>query len=770
MKILLVEDNAGDSRLIQEMLTEQNLALSDIEHVDRLSKGMALMTAREFDAVLLDLGLPDSQGLNTFKKMQVAAKKTPILMLSVCTDEALALDAVRSGAQDYFIKGNFDGALLVRAITYAIERKKLGEAIRKQAVLIDLSPDAIIEKNPEGIISFWSKGAEKMYGWTRSEAAGQISRDLLKTRFPEPLRDIISQVKTSGRWSGELYHKTKDDRDVVVQSWWLAEKDEQGEVKNILESNIDITQRKKAEEGVRKSEQKHRELANFLPEIVFETDLTGKITFVNQRALEITGFTREETETGLNLLSFVTPEERGRAMENMKKSLAGVEQGPYDYTLLRKNGTTYPALVKTAPIISENKVTGLRGLALDITDRKHNEEALAKSESQYRQLVTVAQEGIWALDSNYGSVFVNPQMMEMLGYAQSEMVGKNFFEFLNKKCLELAKQFVGRSKQGAKRHFDCEIGCKNGSYIYVSIAASAIKDDEGKPLGTLMMVSDITERKVLEAKVNNYSKDLKSMVDLRTIQLKDANEQLVKSERLVAIGELAGMVGHDLRNPLAGIKSAAYFLKKKGAAISEAQSKEMLDIIDKSIAHSDKIINDLLEYAREMHLELTKYEAHTLVNEAIGTIKVPDRIQIVNHVDEEVWIWVNADKMMRVFVNLIKNAVDAMPEKGTLEISSCQTKDSIEIAFADTGTGIPKETLQKLFTPLFTTKAQGMGFGLAICKRIVEANEGIITVKTAVGEGSTFTITLPVKPKVEVGGEKTWINMPESLLLTTTKA
>jgi signal transduction histidine kinase len=128
------------------------------------------------------------------------------------------------------------------------------------------------------------------------------------------------------------------------------------------------------------------------------------------------------------------------------------------------------------------------------------------------------------------------------------------------------------------------------------------------------MVSDITDRKVLEIKVNNYSKHLKSMVELRTAQLKDANERLVRSERLAAIGELAGMVGHDLRNPLAGIKNATYYLKKKGTAISEAQAKEMLEIIDKAIDHSDKIINDLLDYSREMHLKLTECEPRALLD------------------------------------------------------------------------------------------------------------------------------------------------------------
>jgi signal transduction histidine kinase len=246
---------------------------------------------------------------------------------------------------------------------------------------------------------------------------------------------------------------------------------------------------------------------------------------------------------------------------------------------------------------------------------------------------------------------------------------------------------------------------------------------------------------------------------LRTAQLKDANERLVKSERLAAIGELAGMVGHDMRNPLAGIKIAAYYLRKKGTTISEVQAKETLDSIDKAIDRSDKIINDLLDYAREMRLELTKYAARTLVDEAIRAVPVPERIQIVNQVPEEVWIWINTDKMMRVLVNLIKNAIDAMPEKGTIEISSCQTRDCVQIAVADTGTGIPEETLSKLFLPLFTTKAQGMGFGLAICKRIIEAHEGTITVKSELNKGTTFTVTLPFKPKVDSEDEKSCVNM-----------
>jgi len=756
------------------------------------------------------------------------------------------------------------------------ERKKAEKSSKKQAALIDLSPDAVIVKNMDETITFWNTGAEKLYGYTKQEALGQKINILLKAKHSKSFDDVITQLKQGKNWTGEITNYTKNNNEVIVQSYWSATLNAQGDIVEILESNVDITQRKKAAEVVIKSAARYRELANSLPEIVFEIDLTGKITFFSQRALEITGFTREELEKGFNILSVVVPEERERAMENIKKSLAEEDHGANEYTLFRKDGTTYPAIVRTAPIISENKVIGLRGLALDITDRKKTEKALQESETKFRMYVENSPVAVFVANTEGKYEYVNEAASKLLGYSAKELMGMSihpivfkaelpaFFDnfatvqktgkILKERRLKnkdgqavyailnavklpdgklmafceniterkhaeealkesekrsraiVANSPIGIATSGADKHFlsaneafcrilgytedelrkltfkdithsenlkesvikmgELENGRissftlekryvkKDGTVIDGKIMVSAVRNQNGKPSLFIAELEDITERKkaedlrkVLERKVNDYSEHLKSMVDLRTVQLKDANERLVKSERLAAIGELAGMVGHDLRNPLTGIKNAAYYLKKKGATISEVQAKEMLEAIDKAIDHSNKIINDLLDYSREMYLELTKYAARTLVDEATRMIQVPDRIQIVNHVLEKTWIWVNADKMMRVFINLIKNAIDAMPEKGTLKISSCQTEDCVEIVFADTGTGIPEEALPKIFTPLFTTKAQGMGFGLAICKRIIEAHGGTITVKTTVNKGTTFTITLPIKPK-----------------------
>ena len=380
---------------------------------------------------------------------------------------------------------------------------------------------------------------------------------------------------------------------------------------------------------------------------------------------------------------------------------------------------------------------------------------------------------ILALDVNGKITFLNRKGYEILGYEEGTLVGKDWFNSCLPKEIqdEVRKAFENwiQGKSKALEHHENAIITRLGEKRLISWYNTEVREENCQLIGTLSSGEDITERKVLERKVSNYSKHLKNMVDLRTAQLKYANEQLVKSERLAAIGELAGMVGHDLRNPLTGIKNAAYYLKKKGATISEAQANEMLETIDKSIDHANKIINDLLDYSREVHLELTEYTLPDLLEDTLRMVQVPERVQIVNHVVGETQIRIDADKIMRVFINLIKNAIDAMPDNGKLTITSHQTRENMEISFSDTGNGIPKETLTKIFTPLFTTKAQGMGFGLAICKRIIDAHEGSIKVETEVNHGTTFTITLPLKQKTKIGGEKTWLNMPESLLSTTTK-
>jgi signal transduction histidine kinase len=296
-----------------------------------------------------------------------------------------------------------------------------------------------------------------------------------------------------------------------------------------------------------------------------------------------------------------------------------------------------------------------------------------------------------------------------------------------------------------------------------------VKDKDGKVVAALELAVNITERKRLQTKLAEYSQRLEELVQKRTEQLKKTQADLVKSEKLAAIGELAGMVGHDLRNPLSGIKNSVYFMKKKGNDISQTQAQEMFEIINKCVDYSNKIVNDLLDYSREVRLELREESLKKLLTESLCMLDISEKIEISNRLNDAPTVKIDADKIKRVFINLIKNAIDAMPNGGKITIDSNQVNSSLEVSFSDTGKGIADDVLPKLFSPLFTTKAQGMGFGLAICKRIIEAHGGTIKVKTTKNKGTTFTVTLPIEPKHEIGGENTWINIPESSLLTTMK-
>jgi signal transduction histidine kinase len=279
----------------------------------------------------------------------------------------------------------------------------------------------------------------------------------------------------------------------------------------------------------------------------------------------------------------------------------------------------------------------------------------------------------------------------------------------------------------------------------------------------------IDSLKEARKQLEEYTEQLEQKVEERTCELKKSQEQLLKAQRFAVIGELAGMVGHDLRNPLTSISGAQYYLKKRLIQQADDKVREMLFLIERNIAYSNKIINDLLDYSREVELELTLNSAKSIIKEALSLVEIPEKVQVVDLTQNAPKLMMDSGKIKRAFVNIIKNAVEAMPKGGKLTIESRRKGAYLEIIFADTGEGMSRKTLERLWTPLFTTKAKGMGFGLPICKRFIEAHGGSISVESIVGEGTTITVTFPIRRRTKEGGEKIWVRPPESSLLMMTK-
>ncbi len=284
--------------------------------------------------------------------------------------------------------------------------------------------------------------------------------------------------------------------------------------------------------------------------------------------------------------------------------------------------------------------------------------------------------------------------------------------------------------------------------------------DSGESQVKFVIIPSINENKEMDGGVclisdisfeRSFEKEIELTYEKANALLKETQQKLLKSERLAAIGELAGMVGHDLRNPLQAMQNAAYFLKTRFDGNSNNEStgvasiKKMIGVIEKNVEYSNKIINDLLDYSREIRLELAQVTPKTIIQETLSTMKIPEAIKVKNLVQDTPRIEVDPVKIRRVFSNLVKNAIDSIPESGELTISSSRADHDVVFVFADTGTGMSQEIMNRLWTPLFTTKARGMGFGLPICKRYVEAHGGKILVTSKVGDGTTFTVKLPIE-------------------------
>ena len=255
---------------------------------------------------------------------------------------------------------------------------------------------------------------------------------------------------------------------------------------------------------------------------------------------------------------------------------------------------------------------------------------------------------------------------------------------------------------------------------------------------------EIATRKQAEEELTKHREHLEELVEERTKELKDAQEELVRNEKLAILGQLAGGVGHDLRNPLGAIKNAAYFLNMV-LEEPDPEVKETLEILEKEVGTSEAIISSLLDFARAKPPTKRKISVNEILQETLSRITVPENVEVVQELDDTPSkILADPDQLGQVFGNVILNGIQAMTEGGQLTINSeAPAPGWMSVSITDTGMGIPEEQLNKLFEPLYTTKAKGIGLGLAIVKTLVEGHGGTIEVESEPGKGSTFTVKLP---------------------------
>ncbi len=287
-------------------------------------------------------------------------------------------------------------------------------------------------------------------------------------------------------------------------------------------------------------------------------------------------------------------------------------------------------------------------------------------------------------------------------------------------------------------------------------------DEIGELAHTFMQMSESLKIKTVELMTakddqERLNRSLENRVEARTRELRSAQDELIKKERLAAIGQMASVVGHEIRNPLAVINNSIYFIKSKAAAAAAASAiptepkiAKHISIIESEIRQANSIIDEILGFARTRELNPKPTHLNSYIEDLMMSFPFPPHIETVRLLaPENPTVNIDTDEMSQALRNLIKNGIEVMPEPGKIFVRTEIAGDMVRIDVEDAGPGIPKETLEKIFAPFFTTKARGTGLGLAVVKKIVDRHKGRVEVVSVLGKGTCFRLFIPLVPGVQ---------------------
>ncbi len=617
--------------------------------------------------------------------------------------------------------------------------------------LLDNSPDAMMALSPEGAVVYWNKGAENTFGYTRDEAIGRELSELIIPDDPEKEEEkFFKEVLDSGYSTFESFRKRKDGRLIHVDISTRVILDEHGHVKYILSSKKDITDRKRAEE-------RFRLVVEAAPNAMLMVDTRGRMTLANTQVELLFGYTR--TELLDKPVEMLVPERyravhAGQRTDFFQHPSSRAMGAGRDLYGRRKDGSEVPIDIGLNPINTPEGPFVLASI-IDITERKFDEEAYKSSELRYRRLFESAKDGILILDAESGQIIdVNPHLVEILGFTKEELAGKKLWEIVAFKDIIASELDFAELQQGGYiRYENLPLETREGLVRQVEFVSNSYLAGESRVIQC--DIRDITERKLAEEDLRQTNQRLEGALgelQTRTHQLASMTQQLWQASKLATMGELAASVAHELNNPLATISLHAEVLVNQLAA--DDPNRRSLLVIEQEVERMATLVSNLLQFSRRGHQQISTINIGEELQNSLEFINYHLRSRNINittdFAEDLPSFQADQQQLRQVFLNLLTNASDAMPEGGTLAMRARRHSlengsAAIMIEFSDSGIGIPPQDMPKLWEPFFTTKpiGKGTGLGLAICRRTVEEHRGTIDIESLPGKGTTVQIILP---------------------------
>ena len=627
------------------------------------------------------------------------------------------------------------------------EQEAQGEQVKQEGLeqedyrsLVQQASEGIITSDLKGTITSINPAALALSGLKRDEVIGK-NFSQLKALNPRDIPKILRVYKSAVTKGGKLAPTQISIRHPDGTQGWIEVRPnfimQNGRISGLQSIIIDITERRKNEKKLRQYagnlerlvENRTRktrflsDVASSIEQAVVVTDNEGRITYVNHAFEDMFGYKHKEIiGHDMSVLGYVETDQ-GRHNEvfyALKSRRYWSEERLYN----RKNATAFQASVFISTLRDKlGKAIGRLSLITDITEKRNLEDRLHRSEERLRRIFDNAPVAMILTDANGRYVEVNDAQCRLSKTSREELQKQNYLNQLDQSLQQSFKTAL----QGRVIEEEGWYTTTSSRLTYwVRTIFAPVFDSNGKVNGVIILSEDKTEKKRLE-------------------------EQLFEQSRLAFIGATAAMVGHDLRNPLQAIINTLYLLKRKTNTAIPSQAdrqdvEKITETLEQQVDYMNKIVSDLQDYARPVKLDLTETSIQDLIDESLMTVTIPDNIEVSKTYDPNLTkLSFDRTHMKRVFINLITNAIQAMPEGGKLTIRSSKTEKAALIIIRDTGSGIPRENMDRLFQPLFTTKAKGQGLGLAVCNRLVGTHGGEITAESEPDKGSTFTISLPLK-------------------------
>jgi PAS domain S-box-containing protein len=780
-RVLVIEDDPVYAAFARASLRKSDDPPEQILFATTLADALRQLAQEpRTDLILLDLGLPDSDGLDTLVAVRDRAPETAIIVMTGRDDRVLARRAVQEGAQDYFVKGSGSEKHLTRAVGYAIERKQGERTLRRiakqqsavaglgQRALATTDMTALLQDAAEVVSSTLDCSCGEIYEWSDGSAllvlratvgwaaavdgttsvdvggATDIGLALRQNRSVVFEAAVDAQGFQAPPWlagagivSGACVVIHGDDRPYgVLAVHHGAARTFSGEDVQFLELVAHVMgsaiSRQEAEKALRESEARYRRIVETANEGVWMTNADWRIEYVNRIMAAMMGYRAEEM-VGRSMLDFVFDDDRERVMDGIDPRRAGPRE-PVDLRFRRKGGAEIWVTASTAQIQGERgQVEGLLAMCTDITARRRAAAERARLNSAVEQ----AAEAIMMTKRDGTIVYVNPAWQRLTGYSSTDALGRT--PRLLKADVQDPRVYAdlwatildGRVWRG-----EITNRSESGALYTWDETITPVRDEAGRITEFIAFGQDTSARRDLEARLR-------------------------QSQKMEAVGRLAGGVAHDFNNLLTVISG---YSERLLAGLAENDPlRKGADAIKRAADRAAALTHQLLAFSRRQIMAPKVLDLNAVVANMNKLLRrlIGEDVELVTQAGADLGrIKADPNQVEQVIMNLAVNSRDAMPQGGTLTIETSNVVIDmafaayhlglrpgayVQLAVTDTGCGMDQETQSHLYEPFFTTKGHGKGTGLGLSTTygIVKQSGGYIWVDSEVGRGSTFRIYLP---------------------------